>query len=613
MMIELTCPKCLSLVPLTAALVAPFIDTERKNMRAEIEREASSRAAALAETSVREAVAGRDQQIQALAEEAVTTKRRLEEALAAEQGVREALAEAETAKREAVDAKRNIEVDVQRRVDAASKQIAERAAADAHADAARLLQAMDEELKAKDAKIAVAQEAELAARKARQEAEEAKRNVEVDVQRRVDAVSKGVAVQATAEANAAAARLLNAKDDELKAKDAKIEAAQDAELAARRATQEAEEAKRNVEVDVQRRIDAASKQIAEQAAAEAHAETARLLSAKDDELKAKDAKIVAAQDAELVARKARQQAEEAQREAQLEVQRQVDTQLSKVREDALREKDDESRRHLADKDRLLDDLRSQIEDLRLKGASASQQRQGDGGEIDLTELLQSAFPNDGFQRTVKGQKGADVLQHVRGPSGLVAGSILWESKRTKTWSEAWLGKLRDDQREIKADLAALVSDALPGDVDGFNHRGHVWVTGFGLVLPLASALRQQLIETATARQAMVSADSKKDLVYQYLIGPDFRRSVTALVEVYKHMLNDLQREKRLFEKHWAAREQQLSRLIKTTARVHGDLHGIVGASLPQIPELDVPQTENDTSNSDPPALSLVPGGKAEET
>ena len=92
------------------------------------------------------------------------------------------------------------------------------------------------------------------------------------------------------------------------------------------------------------------------------------------------------------------------------------------------------------------------------GASAARECRHPGSK----SLLGSAFAFDTITRVPKGEFGGDVLHRVvMNQTGAVCGTILWESKRTKTWSDGWLAKLRQDQRAAKADIAVIVSQALP--------------------------------------------------------------------------------------------------------------------------------------------------------
>jgi hypothetical protein len=218
-------------------------------------------------------------------------------------------------------------------------------------------------------------------------------------------------------------------------------------------------------------------------------------------------------------------------------------------------------------------------------------------ELELEGLLKQSFPSDVFTPVPKGEFGGDVVHAVARGEGLVCGKILWESKRTKNWSDGWLVKLRDDQRAAKADLAVIVTQALPKGVETFGHVDGVWVTSTRTFLPLAVALRHTLLELSLARQAGEGQQTKMELVYHYLTGPRFRQRVTAIIEKFEEMQADLTKERAAMTKLWAKREMQIQSVLSATAGMYGDLQGIAGQAIETIEALDVSRLTGPTGGT----------------
>jgi hypothetical protein len=235
-----------------------------------------------------------------------------------------------------------------------------------------------------------------------------------------------------------------------------------------------------------------------------------------------------------------------------------------------------------------------IEELRRKAEQGSQQSQGEVLELELEELLRGRFPSDIIEPIGKGELGADVVQHVNGSIGQPAGIILWESKRTKGWSDAWLTKLRDDQRRCGADEALIISQALPKHIQHFDLVDGVWVAHPRCAIPVAVALRQTLIEVNSSRLAQQGQLTKMEKVYQYLTGIKFRQRVEAVVEKFNDMREDLDKERKFMGRQWAKRETQILSVIESTVGMVGDLQAIAGKAMPEIPTLDMPLLENST-------------------
>ncbi|MGA9267125.1 MAG: DUF2130 domain-containing protein, partial [Rhodomicrobium sp.] len=186
----------------------------------------------------------------------------------------------------------------------------------------------------------------------------------------------------------------------------------------------------------------------------------------------------------------------------------------------------------------------------------------------------------------KGEFGGDAIQLVTTPFGQPCGKILWESKRTRNWSDGWLQKLRDDQRMAKADAAIIVSQALPKTIETFGQIDGIWVASPKCAVALAIAIRCLLIEVTAARKSGDGQQSKMEAMYQYLTGPRFRHRVEAIVEKFSEMQGDLEKERKAMQKAWAKREQQIRGVIDATAGMYGDMQGIAGRSLQEIEGLD---------------------------
>lgn len=317
-------------------------------------------------------------------------------------------------------------------------------------------------------------------------------------------------------------------------------------------------------------------------------------------------KIIEARKAELQLRQERRDLEDARRELELTVSRRLDQEWVKVRDEAKREAVEENRLREADKEKLVFDLRRQIEELKRMSELGSQQAQGEVLELELEHLLRQNFPFDIIEAVPRSTRGGDVLQHVHDRDGLIGGTIVWESKRTRAWNDAWLPKLRDDQRAAKAHLAVILTAELPKNLAAFGCIDGIWVTNRACLVGLGAALRAGLIEAARTRRSVEGRQTKVEHVYQYLAGTEFRQKVEGIAEAFLTMQRDLESEKRSLRRLWAKREKQLERAVVNTAGLYGDLGGIIGASLPRIPCLELPGITADEEITVATALENAP-------
>ena len=326
---------------------------------------------------------------------------------------------------------------------------------------------------------------------------------------------------------------------------------------------------------------------ARQAVADEIGNRDRQLAELHESILTKDAKLAEAQKSHAETMRKQRELDEAKREFELTVEKKVQESLGAVRDKARLEAEDSLKAKVAEKETQIAGMQRQIEELRRKAEQGSQQLQGEALEIELESQLRARFARDLIEPVPKGEFGGDVLHRVLGPAGQACGTILWESKRTKTWSDGWLVKLRGAQRTAKAEIAMIVSSALPKGVESFDLIDGVWVVEPRFAMPLAIALRQSLIDVAGSKLAQEGQQSKMELVYSYLTGPRFRHRIDAIVERFTEMQSDLDRERKTMMRLWAKREEQLRGVLDSTAGLYGDLQGIAGRAMADIESLDV--------------------------
>lgn len=308
----------------------------------------------------------------------------------------------------------------------------------------------------------------------------------------------------------------------------------------------------------------------------------------------RNVKLEEAQKVQAELLKKQRELDDARRELDLTVEKKVQESLVAVRERAKLDAEEGLKLKVTEKEEQIASMQRQIEELRRKAEQGSQQLQGEALELQLETVLRAKFPRDLVEPVPKGEYGGDVLHRVVGPTGQVCGTILWETKRTKNWSDGWLAKLRDDKRAAKAEMALIISNALPKGVETFDQIDGVWVSEPRCMIPVAVALRQSLIELAGVRLAQEGQETKMELVYQYLTGPRFRHRIEAIVERFSDMQADLDRERKTMTRLWAKREEQIRGVVESTVGMYGDLQGIAGRALQEIEGLTVPMIEDNS-------------------
>jgi len=339
--------------------------------------------------------------------------------------------------------------------------------------------------------------------------------------------------------------------------------------------------------ELERSLAEHKKKLEAQVAAEAKAQFEIERKALNEALSAKDGTLARFRTEELTLRRQLREAEDARKNRDLEYQRKLDAERKKIEEQARTAAGEEVGRREAQWKAQLESAQREAADLKRKLEQGSQQLQGEALELSLEALLKGAFPLDEILPVPKGVNGADLIQRVRSPSGAhsgyVCGTILWEAKQTKGWQPAWLRKLKDQQREIGAELAVIVTAVMPKDArEPFLREADVWVSRFEAARPLAEALRAMLVEVHRQREANLGRSEKAEVLYNYLCSPQFAQRLKAVYDGITAQRQDLEAEKAAMARIWKKREAQLGRMQDGMLAVVGDLQGLSDSALPEL-------------------------------
>jgi hypothetical protein len=351
---------------------------------------------------------------------------------------------------------------------------------------------------------------------------------------------------------------------------------------------------RELRDEYDKKLDADRGRLEKDAAKRAEKKLAQELSALKDQLTEQAKALDEARKVELTLRRREQALERQKADLDVTIARALADERTKLVAETEQRAAEQHRLKDVEKERQLAEMRRQIEDLKRKADQGSQQRQGEAGEGELEAILRAAFPMDDISGIGQGVRGADIHQLVVDARGAKRGAILWECKNARNWSDGWIAKLKADQRSLHADVAVLVTTALPKDCRRFSMIDGVLVTDFTCANALAAVIRANLLELAQARHAALRKHDTLELLHRYLSGLEFRQRVEAIVEAFTTMRADLEQERRATERAWARRAKQIDAVTFNVSGMYGDLQGLV-PSLPRIGLLELPEPDVDAA------------------
>jgi hypothetical protein len=231
-------------------------------------------------------------------------------------------------------------------------------------------------------------------------------------------------------------------------------------------------------------------------------------------------------------------------------------------------------------------LTKTIEELQQQVTQGSMQAQGEAQELAIEEALRENFPNDVIEEVKKGQKGADIKQTINDPFGKKAGVIVWESKRTKKWSETWVSKIEKDSRKIGGDIAIIVSRHLPDELNNSGKYGNIWVCRHRELVLLAKPLREAILMSHRVAITQEGKQSKMGILYDYLASSQFESAFTSMYVSHVKLMEQIETERRSMNRQWKARERLVEGVLSGATEMIGNIQGITGGDLKVISTLD---------------------------
>ncbi len=305
-------------------------------------------------------------------------------------------------------------------------------------------------------------------------------------------------------------------------------------------------------------------------------------------LQEKEEKINDFRKQELELRDKARKLEDKEKDLELETQRRIDEEKKKIEEDTARRLIDEHHLKDLDKDKKINDMEKLVEELKRKSQQGSMQTQGEVVELELEQTLIKLFPTDEISEVKKGELGGDVRQIVKTQRGTECGLILWERKRTKSWTEDWVKKLKEDLARDKAQVGVIITEVLPKDFKKqIGEKSGVWITTTAFVEPLAMLLRKVLYDVAKEKAVKINKQTKAEEIYDFVTGNEFSAQVERMMGIYTEMNEQIGKERAAAERQWKLREMQVTRLISGVSGIYGSMQGIAGSALPHVKSLEL--------------------------
>jgi hypothetical protein len=291
--------------------------------------------------------------------------------------------------------------------------------------------------------------------------------------------------------------------------------------------------------------------------------------------------------------KEKRQLEEREAGLQAEVEKQLISERA-VLETQIKERlQNESDQKLKEKDLLINQLSGKVNDMKLKMEQGSMQVQGEAQELIIAENLAGLYPFDLIHEIKTGANGADVSQTVRNNYGQVCGSILYESKNTKSFSESWITKLKEDMLREKAEIGVIITRAMPDNIKDFTAKEtNIYVCSLESYKALSSVLRNAILTTNEVRLVQQNQGEKTTMLYNYLLGAEFKQQLQVVHDTFVEMHDQLQKDKKQAIAGFSKREKQIDKIMLNLAAIAGNINGISGQNVAEWAEFEIEENKS---------------------
>ena len=310
------------------------------------------------------------------------------------------------------------------------------------------------------------------------------------------------------------------------------------------------------------------------------------LKSQTEELEKRKQENVALKQKELDFLKRENELKEKEQEIELQLQRKLNEERELLKEKIAKQEQEKNDLRFREYEKKLEQTQKALEEAQRKASQGSMQLQGEVQELALESLLKEAFPFDLIEEVGKGSKGADCVQTVRNNFGQVCGKILFESKRTPAFGGDWFEKLKADMRAITADIAVIVTQTMPKDMEQFGEKNGIWICTFSEVRALVHVLRSTILKVFAVSKSQENKGDKMQLLYDYLTSNEFGEQWKAVREGFLAMRHSIDTERTQMEKLWKAREKQLDKILLNASHISGSVEGIAGTENIDIKLLD---------------------------
>jgi len=313
----------------------------------------------------------------------------------------------------------------------------------------------------------------------------------------------------------------------------------------------------------------------------------------EDALQAKSVQIQEFEASKAEIAKLKMQMAEAEAKAKSEAQIEFYEKLAEEKQKVIQEVNTQNELKIKEKDEQIAQISRKLEETQQQAQQGSMQLQGESQEVIIEEWLKEHFRLDTIEEVPKGVYGADCIQTVNTIEAQNCGVICYESKNTKSWSNDWIVKLKQDMIKVNADIGVLVTTTMPKNMESMGFVDGIWVCTLNEFKGSVLLLRESLINIQHVLSTQENKSDKMNLLYNYLTGNEFSMQLKSIVDGFISMQSELDKQKRSNMSSWKRQQKMIDTVINNTTDMYGSIKGITGNAIGNVKALELEYLEEE--------------------
>ena len=237
----------------------------------------------------------------------------------------------------------------------------------------------------------------------------------------------------------------------------------------------------------------------------------------------------------------------------------------------------EKEKEIRQKEIQIQRANAQAEELQDKLSQTQSELKGEVSKLNLLEQLQSAFPNDKFNRQTRGTSSADIYQTIILHDKKIDIQIAFDNKENTKVKSTDIEKAKKYAENSNVKYVIIVSTDIPKTYapNGiYGLKEGIIIVNPRILIEVVTRCRDNIIEISKIKKGAKDRDAKEAKLFDYMISSEFSSLIKTVYETNEKMRKLQDQEIRLHQKLWKDRSKLRNELIHAYMDIESSVESI---------------------------------------